>query len=255
MHPILYGPIHWYGVMLALAFLAGLFYAVRTAKKESINPDYIYDLAIWIMASAMIGARILFVLSDPSYFWEHPAEIIFSRSGFSSYGGYILATIVGLWFARQRKIPMWKLADVIVPAVCLGEAIGRIGCFLNGCCYGRVCNVEFVPWAVKFPYLDGAKIDNPLYRHPTQIYQSIFALLIFGLLVSSNKRKKFDGETFWLYLIIASAVRFIIDIYREPGQDMMFSMLTLAQLISILIFAFSLGILIRFRSLRIHQGK
>lgn len=253
MHPILYGPIHWYGVMLALAFSAATLWAYYDAKRQGIDPDKILDLTIWIMVSAIVGGRILYVLSYMDEFKDHPSDIIFSRSGFSSYGGLILATIMGIWYLRRHHLPVWKVADIIMPAVALGEFIGRWGCFMNGCCYGRPANPHYVPWAIKFPYLDGILQTDPVYRHPTQIYQSIFALMIFFLLVSLNKRKKFDGETFWTYLIVYSIVRFIIDIFREPGQDWMFYQFTLAQLISIFLCAFSVGVLIRFKSMNIHN--
>jgi phosphatidylglycerol:prolipoprotein diacylglycerol transferase len=199
------------------------------------------------MLCAIIGSRLLFVLSDIPYFIAHPSEIIFSRSGFSSYGGYIMAISVSLYYAYRKRLPMWKLADIIIPAVPLAEVIGRLGCFMNGCCYGKPANPKFIPWAVAFPYLDGSPVENPLYRHPTQLYQSIFGLMLFFLLASLNKRKKFHGETFLTYLIAASVIRFIIDIFREAGQDTTFSNLTVAQIISVVVFAFAIGLLVRFR--------
>src|SRR5690349_12484889 len=144
MQPILYGQIHWYGVMLATAFSVATLYAYYEGKRQGIDPDRILDLAIWVMVSAIVGSRILFVLSDIDYFIGHPKDIIFSRSGFSSYGGMIFAIITGYWYLKSHHLPVWKVGDIFMPAVALGEAFGRIGCFMNGCCYGKPANPKFV---------------------------------------------------------------------------------------------------------------
>ncbi|MCX7919868.1 MAG: prolipoprotein diacylglyceryl transferase [bacterium] len=247
MHPVFFGPIRWYGVMLATGFIIGILYAMRRAKKEGVNPEKILDLSLWLIAAAIIGSRLLFVISYPGYFIEHPLEIIFSRSGFSMFGGVITAVAVGIWYLARQKLPIWKIADIIVPGVALGEIFGRIGCFLNGCCYGKPA--LRIPWRVIFPYLNGLPAENFIPRHPTQLYYSLFALLTFIFLISLRKHKKFDGEVFWSYLILYSFLRFWLDMFRGDEIDsLVLSYFTVAQLISIAVFFFSVGVLVRFRS-------
>ncbi|MDI6782805.1 MAG: prolipoprotein diacylglyceryl transferase, partial [bacterium] len=168
MHPVLFGQIRWYGVMLALGFIIGILYAMRRAKKEGVDPEKILDLSIWLITAAIVGSRLLFVISYPGYFIDYPAEIIFSRSGFSMFGGVIAAGATGIWYLYRHKLPVWKVADIMTPAIPLGEVFGRIGCFLNGCCFGEP--VLRIPWRVTFPYLNGIEAETLIPRHPTQLY-------------------------------------------------------------------------------------
>ena len=247
MHPVLFGPIRWYGVMLATGFIIGILYAMHRAKKEGVDPEKILDLSLWLIAAAIVGSRLLFVISYPGYFIEHPAEIIFSRSGFSMFGGVVCAGAVGIWYLYRHQLPIWKIADIMTPAVALGEIFGRFGCFMNGCCFGKP--TLRIPWRVTFPYLNGIQAETLIPRHPSQLYYSLFALLTFIFLISLRKHKKFDGEVFWSYLILYSFLRFWLDMFRGDEVDsLVFSYFTVAQIISIAVFFFSIGVLVRFRS-------
>jgi phosphatidylglycerol:prolipoprotein diacylglycerol transferase len=233
--------------MLALGFIIGILYAMHRAKKEGVDPEKILDLSLWLIAAAIIGSRLLFVISYPGYFIEHPLEIIFSRSGFSMFGGVIATVAIGIWYLYRHQLPIWKIADIMTPAAALGEIFGRFGCFMNGCCFGKPA--LRIPWRVTFPYLNGLETESLIPRHPTQLYYSLFALLTFIFLISLRKHKKFDGEMFWSYLIMYSFLRFWLDMFRGDEVDsLVFSYFTVAQIISIAVFSFSIGVLVRFRS-------
>ncbi len=238
---------------MALGALTGFLYVCYSARAKGISLEIILDLTIWILASSLAGSRLLFVLEHLPYYLSNPLEIIFSRSGFDFYGGFIISLLTAVSYLIRKVYPVWKFADIIVPGVALGETISQIGCFMNGCCYGRPVNPKFVPWAIPFPYLDGISVDIPLYRHPTQLYHVVIGLLIFLMLVSLNKRKSFHGETFWTYLIAFSSMQFIIEIFQEPGQGIFLSYISLSQVISLIIFSFSVGIVFRFKNLSLYH--
>jgi phosphatidylglycerol:prolipoprotein diacylglycerol transferase len=254
MQPILWGPIHWYGVMMALGAIAGFFIAYYSAREKGLSEDVILDLFIWILASAVIGSRLFFVISHIPYFLSYPWEIIFSRNGFDYYGGFLASLIVALTYLHKRGLHVWMYADTIVPGAAFGEAISNLGCFMNGCCYGAYANPKYVPWAVPFQYLDGVKVDMPFYRHPTQLYYLVIGLLIFAMLVSSNNRKSFHGEVFWTYLIAFSFMKLTVGIYQETGQNIVFNFLSLSQAISLIIFSFSIGVLFYFKKYSVDQS-
>jgi phosphatidylglycerol:prolipoprotein diacylglycerol transferase len=169
--------IHWYGVMVALAFLAGLWTAGRRGMRAGIAAEKIVDLGPWAIVGAIVGSRVLYVIS----YWQEafagkPITEIFMvwKGGLVFYGGLIGASLACIAYVRLKKLPLWKVADILIPSLPLGCFFGRVGCFLNGCCYGRACNL---PWAVRFP------ADNPLGPpttpvHPTQLYDALLNLCL-----------------------------------------------------------------------------
>ena len=217
MHPIALqlGPlsIHWYGVMVALAFLAGLWTASRRGLRDGIAAEKIVDLGPWLIVGAILGARTLYVVS----YWREsfagkPLEEIFMvwKGGLVYYGGLVGASIAGILYTRLKKLPLWKVADIVAPSIALGYVFGRIGCLLNGCCYGRACNL---PWAIRFP------ADNPLQPptfpvHPTQIYDSLLNLGLYAFLAWLYRRKKFDGQVFGVYLVCYAVLRSFVEMFR-----------------------------------------
>jgi phosphatidylglycerol---prolipoprotein diacylglyceryl transferase len=176
VHPIAFqlGPltIHWYGVMIALAFLAGLWTAMRRARRENIPAEKIADLTLWLMVGAIAGARFVYVTTYwREEFASQPFSEIFmvQHGGLVYYGGFIGAAIAGFTYGIWKKMPLWKTADVLAPSIALGSVFGRAGCLLNGCCYGRACNL---PWAITFTNpqahdLSGTPLNVPL--HPPEI--------------------------------------------------------------------------------------
>ncbi len=241
MHPILFsiGPltIYSYGVLFAAAFVIGIYLAQKKAACLGIEPDekgekgekgekkaIIIDLGVYILIAAIVGARLFYIISNLDWYIKHPIEIVFSRTGFVFYGGFIFAVLTGIWFLRRHNLPVLKIADIFSPAVAIGEAIGRIGCFLHGCCYGKPTSL---PWHVHFP--EGSPVGN-IDVHPTQIYLSISNIIIFIIL--STIKPGFAGKICSLYLILHALFRFVIEYWRGDSASV-FLKLTGAQLISV----------------------
>jgi len=235
MHPVLLKigafTVFSYGFMVALAFLSGIFLAAWLAKRENIPSERIFDLALYVLLSSIIGARIFYVIEFRRDYITNPISALFIwQGGLVFYGGLLFAIAAIFIYAKISNIPVFKLLDIITPATAIGYAIGRIGCFLNGCCYGiETC----VPWAVKFPNIAGL-------RHPTQIYASAAGLLICGLLLFLFGKKRFAGQIFTIGLILYSVYRFLIEFIRVNPKYLMG--LSEAQWGSALIFAVALVI-------------
>jgi phosphatidylglycerol:prolipoprotein diacylglycerol transferase len=202
-----------YGVMLAIAYLTAIWLLRRKAMTEGLPEQKVLDLCLYILAAAILGAKILLVIVDLLK-GERITFLGILRSAGVFYGGFICATVVGIWYLRRHHLPAWKVADMGAPSIALGEAIGRWGCFAAGCCYGKEWHG---PWAVTFtdPFAR-ENVDTPLGvpLHPTQIYLSLNAFLIFLVLQWAYRRRTFDGEVFWLYVLLYSITRGIIEIWR-----------------------------------------
>lgn len=231
MYPVLLdlGPatIYTYGVLLAAAYLLGLKLAMTRAQARGLDQARVLDLGIYIIISALVGAKLLLVITDFNTFVNDPAELItLARSGGVFYGGLILAVTVALWYIRRIGLPLWTTCDVFAPGIALGHVVGRFGCFFAGCCWGKPTDV---PWAITFtnPYT-AENIGTPLHvpLHPTQLYEAGAEALILGLLLATEHRgRRFPGRTFWLYMLLYAISRFIIEFYRNDprGAVMMFS--------------------------------
>lgn len=247
MHPVFFkiGPItiYSYGVMLVLAFGIGIYLARKRALTVGIDSRIIMDLGIYILISSIVGARLLYVLSNLDEYKTNPLDAIFSRAGFVFYGGLILATVVAIWYLKRQKLSVWKIADVIAPSIAIGQAIGRIGCFLNGCCYGKPTTLPFGVMMFGNDHLDLTHV------HPTQLYDSVGNLIIFYILTCLWKRRKFDGQIFFLYLILYATTRFIIEFYRGDNPYILLH-LTLSQILSIFIGLGAMTIMVRKRRFR-----
>ena len=229
MHPRLYtlepfdfmgrniGPLTLptYGVLLALAFIAGLWVASRQAKRSGLDANRITDLAVYVLIAGLVGAKVLLVIVEWRYYSTHPGDF-FSvlQSGGVFYGGLLAAFPVAWWYVVRHALDGWKTADVLAPGVAIGQAIGRLGCFAAGCCHGRSTHV---PWAVTFRDIYAARtvgtpIDVPL--HHTQIYESLATGAIFLSLLWLSRRKRFDGQVVLAYVVLYSLARFSIEFFR-----------------------------------------
>ena len=239
VHPIAFnlGPItvHWFGICIALAFLAGMWTASRRAPRAGVSAEAITDLIVpWLLLGGILGARTMFVVT----YWREefagkPLTEIFmiQRGGLVFYGGLIGAALAVVIYAQVKKLPLWKLADILAPSIALGSVFGRIGCLMNGCCYGRACEL---PWAI--PRLRGAT-DMPMV-HPTQIYDSLLNLALYIGLAWLFHRRKFDGQIFAVFLMCYAITRSTVEVFRGDYSDAhLHSGLTPAHLLSIGIFA------------------
>ena len=232
------GPItvYTYGVLLAAAYLLGLKLAMVRAKARGLDANRILDLGIYIIISALIGAKLLLFVTDFRTFTTDPRELLtLARSGGVFYGGLILAVIVALWYIRRIGLPLWTTCDVFAPGIALGHAVGRLGCLAAGCCFGKPTDVA---WAVTFTNPQAAaNVGTPLGvpLHPTQLYEAGAELIIlFILLWSERKGRPFAGRTFWLYILLYSISRFIIEFYRGDERGMV-GVLSTSQFISLLL--------------------
>jgi phosphatidylglycerol:prolipoprotein diacylglycerol transferase len=259
MHRILFqiGPVivYSYGFMFALAFILGLVLAQARARKQGIDPNKILDLVFSILVSSIIGARAFFVAINWQYYKSDPLDIFkVWEGGLVFYGGFILAFCVAFRFMRKSGLPAWKIADIMSPSAALGIALGRIGCFLNGCCYGRVSE----PWGVSFPgrenppafaqqVVDGlipssAVCSLPVL--PTQLYSALHGLLIFAALLILEKYKRFDGFMFWVLVLLYSLGRFFLEGIRYYETSFLMGSFTVSQVISAALFIVSASVLI-----------
>lgn len=250
--------IYSYGVMYATAFLTGLFIAYRIARRVGLSPQMIIDVSIVILIGAVLGAKLF-------YFFGHLPEMLASpenlmgliRAGGVFQGGLITAVVLAVGYLLWKKQPVWLVADVMAPSVALGQAIGRIGCFAAGCCYGKVVDGPGeLPWAVIF----GPEAIAPagLWRHPTQLYESALLFLVFVILVVLWRYRKFDGQIFWVYVLLHSAERGGIVEWWRGDHNAVFLGLTGQQLIAALTFAASIAalfILRRFGKLTINAAE
>lgn len=220
MHPEIckFGPlvVYSYGLMLVVAFFVAVTLASKEAKRAKINPDLIFNLFFISFVFGIIGARLFYVIENLGIYLKKPLEIIMlSHGGMSWFGGLILGSLSGVVYLKRKKMSVYKTLDLIIPFLALGQAIGRMGCFLNGCCFGK----EFV-------------------LIPVQIISSFLLLLIFIILRFLQSRSHKAGQIFFAYLFLYSIKRFFIEFWRADNKIIFFD-LTLFQLISILIFIFS----------------
>jgi phosphatidylglycerol---prolipoprotein diacylglyceryl transferase len=244
VHPIAFYfgalPIRWYGVMMAAAFLAGLWTATRRARLANIHGEIIADVTMWLMAGSIIGARFVYVTTYwKQEFADQPFREVFmiQHGGLVYYGGLIGATVAGVGYLAWKKLPVWKIADILAPSIALGSVFGRIGCLLNGCCYGRACDL---PWAIHFP---AEHETHGVGVHPTEIYDALLNLILYVFLAWLFRRKKFDGQIFSTYLIIYAVFRSIAEYFRgDYPTDHLHAGLTSAQLVSFPIFVVGLAL-------------
>lgn len=237
-------PITTYGVFLAVGMLLALFAASRLAARDGLPRERIYDLGLWTLIGGLLGSKILM------FFVEDNVQIFsldFLRSGGVYYGGFLGGFLAVAILIHLYKLPFWKVADAFAPAVALGQALGRQGCFAAGCCWGKETGL---PWGVHFTELGHeytgvpvyGPIGNELFLHPTQLYESFFMLVVFASLVYLHRHKKFDGQVLIAYGIVYSIFRFLIEFVRDDPRGDLFGLTTMtglstSQIISLVVAA------------------
>jgi phosphatidylglycerol:prolipoprotein diacylglycerol transferase len=262
MQPILFEipgfgvKIHSYGVMILLACFAALAMSVWRARREKIDSNVVYELATWLFLGGVIGARGMYVILHPETI-HSIGDIFRSWKGGNVFYGCILGGLTGsLLYWCRRPYPLWTMIDVAAPAVAIGAAVGRIGCFLNGCCDGAICSL---PWGVRFPagshawmrqanaglISEGSPFSLPV--HPTQLYASVAAIAVLVLLLAYFRRRGRPGEVMALLMIFYSLTRWPIEALRADERAR-FAGMTSAQLISafLVITGLALWIYLRF---------
>jgi phosphatidylglycerol---prolipoprotein diacylglyceryl transferase len=236
INPIVFsvGPfdVRWYGIMVVLAVVAVIALAILEARRVGLSEDHVYNVALWGIIGGILVSRLLHVIDKWDYYMANPRQII-GFEGLTVYGAVLGALIAVLIYCRVKKISFWQLGDIIAPGAIVGQAIGRIGCLLNGCCYGLPTSL---PWGVV--YTNPASFC-PLGEsfQPTQVYHILWDLIGFGILWSVRRKLEPKGSLFLLYLAIYAAGDLAIRFVRvgEPFRSGLFFNLQQAQLIGILI--------------------
>jgi phosphatidylglycerol:prolipoprotein diacylglycerol transferase len=234
------GPLtlHTYGVLLAVAFLLGLWLASRQARREGLDAARVGDLAIYVLIAGLVGAKLMLLAVEWDYYSRYPRELLsIFQSGGVFYGGLLAAFPVAWWYLKRHGLPGWRVADALAPGVILGQAVGRLGCLAAGCCHGRPADV---PWAITFRDIYatrsvGTPIDTPL--HPTQLYEAGAALAILAVLLWMAPRKRFHGQVVLSYVALYAVARFVVELYRgDASRGTVFDgLLSTSQLVSVLL--------------------
>jgi phosphatidylglycerol---prolipoprotein diacylglyceryl transferase len=230
-----------YGLLVSLGVLLGLWISVRNSQKQGIDPDNAWNLGIIVVMSGIIGAKVLYIIVDWGEYAAHPGEI-FSlntlQAGGVFSGGLIGAFAAAAWYVHRHRMPALATCDAFAPGLALGHAIGRIGCFAAGCCFGKPTD-HF--WGVTFTSpiaheLVGTPIGEAL--QPTQLFESAVELANFFLLAWLLKRKKFDGEIIGTYFFLYGIARFFLEYLRgDPGRGDVFGIITGTQLVALCLIA------------------
>lgn len=261
-------PLHTYGVMLALAFVAAIWLAQKEAERQGQDPQLVGDLAFWVLVSSLAGARLFFILVNWSdyvgagafvttRFGRLPRLLALWEGGMVFYGGFIAAALAAAVYLRLKKMPFLPWADTLIPSVAFGQFLGRIGCFGAGCCWGRSCDPA-LPWAARFPpeslayqsmaarvnpsrFIDAAHLHT-LPIHPVQLYESLGELLLFAFLaIWLRPRKRFNGQVMAAWLMLYAVLRTVTEIFRGDVERGVWLGLGTGQWTSIVIFATGLA--------------
>jgi phosphatidylglycerol:prolipoprotein diacylglycerol transferase len=214
-------PVHSWGVLLMLGFLWAAWRAATNAHRYKIAPEDVWDVSLFGLFGGVLGGRLVFVLlnlfphnGQPGYFMQNPGEILaIWTGGMTSFGGFAGGILAGVIACKWRKVPVWDMADLAAVSFPIGYLLGRVGCFLNGCCYGGPTSL---PWATRF-HVHGANGQDILTvpSHPAQLYSALIALGMYLALLPLEKGRKFRGQVMLAFLFLYSIYRFLIEFVRE----------------------------------------
>ncbi|MBI3405178.1 MAG: prolipoprotein diacylglyceryl transferase [Acidobacteria bacterium] len=242
MHPVLFhlGPvtIHTYGVLVATGVLLALFLCESRARVAGVPPDRVWNLGIYMVLAGILGSKLWLLIQDYDYYWKDPRRILETatlQAAGAYYGGLFAAVVVAVVYARRAHLKFLPLADIYSAPLALGHAVGRIGCFTAGCCWGKE---TALPWAVTFHDSYAANLVGvPLgvHMHPVQLYESALDFLLFGFLLWLTRRQKFAGQVFAAYIALYGVIRFATEFFRgDPDRTMLFNRsLSLMQVVSV----------------------
>ena len=238
--------IHTYGLFIAMGFTAALLVTIKIGKAQGIKSQQVMDMGFIMILWAIIGSRLTYVIINFSAYKNDPINILkIWEGGLVFSGGLITLLLVMSWYIKRHHLSFWKIGDLWAPGIAIGQSIGRIGCFMAGCCYGRPTDLK---WGMVFTHPQSlAPLNIPL--HPTQLYASLSGLIIFLVLMVLQAKKKFDGQVFIWFLILHSTARLAIERFRGdyrgliPGTEM-----STTQLLSILILIASIVMLFFLKS-------
>lgn len=256
MYPVLFTiplfggiTIHSYGVMVALGFVAAILWVTYESKRLGQDPARAMDLVFYIILSAIVGSRILHVaIAERERFIDNPLMIFkIWEGGLVFYGGLIAAVAVGIWYVRRHRMPVLLTCDIFAPAISIGHAIGRIGCFLAGCCYGRP--VDHPAWySLTFPVLPKTFAPTGIALYPAQLMEAGGEFLIFLSLVIFRRWKRFDGQIIATYLMLYAILRSFNECFRGDSERgfVVGEWLSTSQFISIILFIAGAALYVKF---------
>ncbi len=205
-------PIHGYGLMIALGFLGAVYVLKKLALKSDLDPEKIVDLAFWCLLVGFAGSRILYGITRISDFAADPLSFFkVWEGGFVFFGGLLAVTPFAIWYFKKWKIPAWKGLDVLSPGLVLAHSLGRLGCLLAGCCYGKPTGTS---WGIVFHSELVEPAMRGIHLHPTQLYEAFTLFILFLGLLWTFKHKIFDGQVVLTYFIAYPIIRSIVEIYR-----------------------------------------
>jgi phosphatidylglycerol:prolipoprotein diacylglycerol transferase len=243
LHPILidlgFFQLPTYGPLMVTALITAILLAVRQGKREGLESNRLWDFSTWLIVVALVGAKVLMVLTDWRTYWERPSELVSLstlRAGGVFYGGFVAAVLFAWWYVRAHRLRLWKVFDVYAPSIVLGLGIGRLGCFAAGCCYGKPTD-SFLGVVFTHPLaqqVSGTPLGIRI--HPTQLYESLACVLIFAVLIWRYSKKAYDGQIFVWYLVLYAVARFFLEFLRgDPDRGFVFGhLLSTSQFIAIL---------------------
>jgi phosphatidylglycerol:prolipoprotein diacylglycerol transferase len=240
-------PVYGFGLLVVIGFYVGLFVAVRRSRRERLDPEVVYELAVWMLVGGMVGARLFYVVE----YWGEKIHTIGQalkvwEGGIVYYGGFVGGLGALFLYRAFRPFPLLPTLDAIAPSIAIGTALGRVGCFLNGCCYGDLCDISWL--AVRFPAgsppwlaertqgLIASDATRSLPLHPTQLYSVVDGLILFALLTAYYPIRRRDGEVMSLFLITYPVTRFLIERLRDD-EAALASGFTIAQTVSLFVVA------------------
>lgn len=255
MHPVLFkiGPvtIYTYGVFVASGFILAISLALRQARKEGYDTQTILDLIFYIIVAGIIGSRLFYIAQNLAFYKSSPLSVFMIwEGGLVFHGGLLFAVPVGWVLIRRYRLSFWGLFDLLAPSLAIGQALGRIGCFYAGCCYGLPTQL---PWAVTFNDPRSLALQGaPL--HPTQLYAAAANFLIFFVLVFFRKHTRFSGQLACIYLFLHAAFRLVIEQFRGDPRLLLFDWtISLTQLLSALILLFTVFLYFYLRNRKRHH--
>ncbi|MBI2854920.1 MAG: prolipoprotein diacylglyceryl transferase [Chloroflexi bacterium] len=233
--------VRWYSIMTALAILTVVAWTVRAAVKMKFSKDFVYTAGVWAIVGGILGARLVHVIDQLDYYTVHPGEI-FSFEGLAIYGAILGATLA-VWIASMvHKFQFAALADMAAPGILLGQAVGRVGCTINGCCYGQPTTL---PWGLVYTN-PNTYAPRGIPTEPAVVYEMLYDLLLFGVVWKLQGKLKPSGSVFLVYLALYSIGRFFIASTRDPGSQgtLLGGWLMQAQIIALLVTMVTIPVLV-----------
>ena len=225
--------IHSYGLFVALGFAVAFLVILKMGKAQGIKSQQVMDIGFIVILMAIIGSRLAYVVMNFSHYSAHPLDIFkIWEGGLVFSGGLVGVVLVMIWYLRRHRLAFWPMGDLCAPGIAIGQAIGRLGCFMAGCCYGKPTDL---PWAVTFTHPQSlAPLNTPL--HPTQLYSAFSGFIIFAVLMFLNAKKQFQGQVFIWFLILHSTARLFMERFRSDERGLIAGTeMSMTQLLTLLV--------------------